>query len=69
MRRPSQAQITHEWMDKTDKFLNHAFKEAKGVRVTSVPVANVKTRKVFSIFLYTPYIFILSLMCNVLSFL
>jgi predicted peroxiredoxin len=43
--RPSQAQVTREWMDKTQKFLDHAFKEAKGAGVTFCPCSQCKTKK------------------------
>ena len=45
MGRPSQAQITREWMDKTEKFLDHAFKEAKGARDTFCPCSDCENKK------------------------
>ena len=45
MGRPSQAQITREWMDKTEKFLDHAFKAAKEARDTFCPCSECENKK------------------------
>ena len=45
MGRPSQAQITREWMDKTEKFLDHAFKVAKEARDTFCPCSQCENKK------------------------
>jgi hypothetical protein len=42
---PSQAQVTREWMDKTEKFLDHAFKEDKGAGVMFCPCIQCKNKK------------------------
>jgi hypothetical protein len=43
--RPSQAGITHEWMDKTEEFLEHAFKEANGAKDTFCPCNECQNKK------------------------
>ena len=43
--RPSQTQMTREWMDKTEKFLEHAFKEAKGAIDTFCPCSHCENKK------------------------
>jgi hypothetical protein len=43
---PSQAQITPEWMAKTEKFLDQAFgKAAKGARDTFCPCSECENKK------------------------
>jgi len=37
--------MTHEWMDKTEKFLEHAFKVAKGAIDTFCPCSQCENKK------------------------
>jgi hypothetical protein len=42
---PSHSQVTREWMDKTEKFLDHALKEAKGAGDAFCPCSQCKNKK------------------------